>query len=177
MSVRRRFVFYAASVVAMFILVVTIFKTPVAAQVKAALVQVVNTPANPVPVVDPSKSAQQIVELECTSSRAFPPNPCIAVTSGAANGGTFTVPPGQSFVITGADMLPPAGTGNSEFDLLQGPPGSFSIREAWSVARGGPMVQFQFPSGIVITAGSQVSLLAISSDTMFVDIHGYLTSN
>src|SRR5215831_8923830 len=139
-------------------------------------VQVTNLSSSPVVTADVSKFASNIVELECDPNSATL-SPCILSTPGAVNGGTFTVPPGQKFVLTSADLESPPGSGNIVVTLFQGPAGIRKVRENWIIPAGSSMIQLQFPSGIVIQSGEELSLTdrGNSNNTFSDDVlHGYL---
>ena len=147
--------------------------------VVAALVQVANTPANPVPTSDVHRSAAQIVELVCSN---VAPNPCIIIpATGDFNETTltaWTVPAGMNFVITDVQVnteLELDGVTGTSFGVAWTPPGSSIERGAgWSVPDNGETTEFQLSSGAVVPAGSTVTGV-FGPDVVVGIVRGYLT--
>ncbi len=143
----------------------------------ATLVQVTNTTANPVPVVDLSKSAAQNIELVCINTSPYPcflvpPTGTIDLTPPTA----WTVPAGVNFVITDVEInteVEPDGVTGTSFGILWTPPGSSQQRgDGWSVGLG-PTTEFTFPSGIVVASGSTITG-QIGKDVVIGTVRGYL---
>jgi hypothetical protein len=150
----------------------------------AALVNVVNTAANPAGTEDISKAASQIVELQCLLAIPEQTTSCESRSAGLTYS-SFTVPAGQTLIITSVDISAvPAGPGTTAIALFQDHLGE---REVWVVPSAN-VTQLQFPSsGIPISSGSTLIMQNISDDTSITSngstaqaamvIHGYLTSN
>jgi hypothetical protein len=145
--------------------------------VVAALVQVTNTPANPVPVVDLSKSAAQNIELVCIDTSPYPcflvpPTGTIDLTTLTA----WTVPAGTNFVITDVEInteVEMDGVTATFFGVLWTPPDSSPQRgDSWTVTNG-PTAEFTFPSGIVVASGSTITG-KIGPDVISGTVRGYL---
>jgi hypothetical protein len=158
------------------IAVIAALVTPKTAHaVVATMVDVVNTSANPAATLDNTKAASQILELICPDTA--PGEHFACEIQNADNGvSAFTVPGGQTFIITSVDVIPftPAA---GIIDLLLRQNGSG--RERWYVP-GTNTTLLQFPtSGIPISSGSTLSLTVVldSSTGAALRIHGYLTSN
>lgn len=162
---------------ALSLIVLTIVGPKAAQAVTAALVQIVNTPANPVYTLDPSKTAGQMVQMFCATGGASSPigtnlTQCYKLdpATGVFNfNSVFPVPAGQNLVITTLEV--PAGyQAIALFDLPAG--GNQPIdREVYNLPQG-ITAQFQYPgAGIVFSAGS----LVMTSGNCF--IYGYLTAN
>lgn len=130
-------------------------------------VNLANTPAAPALVLDISKSASQHVELLCTpaggtcSNIAVPPLPA------------YTVPAGQSLVVTSVDITTvifPGTITSIHFD---------SSPRSWFVPNDGLTHSFQYPSGLVFPAGYQFNSSSIFFGPNFnlAVVEGYLTPN
>ena len=118
----------------------------------------------------------QLVELGCHAAPGVNP-PCNVLTAQATNAGPFTVPAGQTFVITEVDgtMLDSTNAGGiSALVLNQG----VSSREIWYFPNGGPTTQLRFTSGIPVAGGQQLSIDSLANPQIspVVEIHGYLTN-
>lgn len=179
MKITKTRLFASAGVVAIAGLAVF---TPRAAQaVAAALVQVTNTTANPVVTESTTKSASQLVLLQTLAGGAIAPGSTAQMNRfvpGVGPTGTpYTVPAGQSLVITEMDIN--AYTSAGAYILLRSVSGS-QVNEAVSPTRVGSQ-QMVFSSGIVFTAGDEVQVQNAGSfsaaSTVEVVLHGYLTSN
>ena len=129
-------------------------------------VNVTNTLAAPVPVLDISKSASQIVNLQCLFI-------CTAQGGTAA----YVVPPGQNLVVTSVDLLTTLGGGIAAFQIF--PPSATQPFGLWEVPANSVTASFQYPSGIVFPAGFAFSGSNLQTNTGIskVFLRGYLTSN
>jgi hypothetical protein len=172
---RKFSLFIGAS--ALSIIALTIVGPKAAHAVTAALVQIVNTPANPVNTFDASKAAGQMVQLFCAPGGATSPTntnltQCykLDVATGIYNfNSLFPIPAGQNLVVTTLD-IPSAYSSFALFDLTAGSNDPIE-REGYNFTQG-VTAQFQYPvAGIVFSAGS----LVMTSANCF--IYGYLTAN
>lgn len=137
----------------------------------AALVQVVNTPANPVPNQEVTLSAAQTVGIFCPVSSAV----CNQVLPGGGVAtATYTVPAGQNLVITEFDVTTQAGSGNCFFGVssINFSTGT-SISPSVLVPNDGLTHQFFFRNGIVWPASGVISPVGCGSVNAIV--RGYLT--
>jgi len=92
-------------------------------------VHVANTLTAPVPTLDISKSASQHVELACINAMPLFPEGCFPTLG---QGGVFTVPAGQNFMVTSVDF-----TGVGSFQLNSG---IFQIA-AWQVPNDATLIR------------------------------------
>ena len=144
--------------------------------ITAALVQVVNTAANPAVTADVSRIVSQ--NLMLLNFSGFAPGVSGSLyqqnADGSVVGTPFTVPAGQNFVMTSLDVWLANSSGFSKIDLLGNTP-----RESFVVNSSQGTVQYQFPSGIVFGPNSSLSILNGSESccNAAVTAHGYLTSN
>ena len=129
-------------------------------------VHVTNPITAPVPVLDISKSASQIVNLQCLFI-------CTAQGGTAA----YVVPPGQNLVVTSVDLLTTLGGGIAAFQIF--PPSATQPFGLWEVPANSVTASFQYPSGIVFPAGFAFSgsNLQANNGISKVFLRGYLTSN
>jgi hypothetical protein len=149
----------------------------------AALVQVTNTPSNPVPTLDVNRAATQDMELNC--STVVPEFPIgltpvcalVSQTSGYFGPTPWAVPEGMNFVITDVDIaesgtftLPPS------FGIEWTPPGGSFRSETWQDSNPGTS-QYHYLSGIVVLSGSVLTCSQIGQGNLQAYLHGYLTPN
>ena len=138
----------------------------------AALVQVTNTAANPVPVFDVRASAQQYVELACT----FTAGNCAQINAdGSVVDAAWTVPAGMQYVITDVEISSAMSPGvtSTIFGVQWTPPSGALRLERWAVTASSTTTEYQFPSGIVVLSGSTIT--RISGDTLnYGYLRGYL---
>ncbi len=134
----------------------------------AALVQVANTPASPAITQDISKQANQMVQLFCPAASNGISN-CSVEDSG---GPQYTVKDGQSLVINTVEFIPQsAGEYQVVFlDIARG-----NALHPWGFT-GPNNVQFQYPSGIMLAAGTEPGFLE-GTQNVLVIMNGYLTYN
>jgi hypothetical protein len=132
-------------------------------------VNVANTLAAPVPVLDVTKTASNNVQLEC------PPSPCAVLFAASP----YVVPAGKYLVVTSVDILT-LSSGNAFFWILNGPS---SYLGYWQLPHDGVTHSFQYPSGIVFPPGfvfsnSQFSTTFVVYGDGFAraSLRGYLTS-
>jgi hypothetical protein len=156
---------------------------PHAAQaVVATLVQVVNTAAAPAVTQDVSKLASQNMSFTSSLGLGFLTENLHVRGKDGVFGPAYTVPPGQTLMITSVDFFAnsafnftPAVTlndsaniSNSQYAVWGAPPSS------------GVSSQFTYPAGIAIQSGITPSLSIAQpgfSGSLIVNLHGYLTSN
>ena len=154
--------------------------------IAATLVLVTNTTANPAITESVSKQAAQLVTLN-TNLQPFSSSGLFQIGPGLNAVTAYTVPAGQSLVITGVDLLPGSfrgcATGQFIFVLSGNSPVTNQI--VWEVTA--PNIgHFEYPSGIVFGPGSSPAIdLSFTSpssgtcvnDSANVNLFGYLTSN
>jgi len=141
----------------------------------ATLVQVTNTTANPVPVVDVQSAAQQSVELECNPAEQI----CYQIQSdGSNNNSVWVVPSGMHYIISDVEVTSQTAPGyvNSVFDVQWTLPSGTLHAEGWQVLSNGATTEFQFPSGIIVVSGSTVGCQS-AGPIAFAFVRGYLAPN
>jgi len=142
--------------------------------VAAALVQVTNTASNPVVNADATRSAAQIVEIYCN-----PAFSCNSVAPGGAVDPTdYTVPAGQSLVITDIEILTQSGSYLSVFNIAYQPSPGFVgsyYGPYYHVASDGLTHHFALQRGIVWPSGG--ALRPFGTLGLQATLHGYLTAN
>jgi hypothetical protein len=139
------------------------------AAVTALIVEVANTPTNPVPSADITRSASNLVTLYCYIQGGQ--SPCSLLEPGESIenvSGTYTVPAGQNLVVTDVEI-----TGGNQFFVVYGIYAG-GASEVFQVTGGGTH-EFTFPHGFVWPAGQP--LLVGGSNTTSAYIRGYLTTN
>jgi hypothetical protein len=146
----------------------------------AALVQVSNTTANPVPTEDLRGSASQILELACPTNdggEGF----CIQDDPSTPSSSPFTVPTGQNFVITQIESLC-SGGGNGVLSL------GYSISKVGDVINdtsrvyefpcNATTVEFNLQPGLVLSStGNPIIFVAGKATDAPTYVRGYLTAN
>jgi hypothetical protein len=130
-----------------------------------ALVQVTNTVATPAITQDVSKLASQNVQILCVGAT----NCTQILPDGSSPVPTFDVPSGSHLVITTVQINTPSAT---SVQLNQSGP-TFGVRGSWTLIGAGSF-QFQYPSGIVFSSGSDL-FIPNQSDRTYLT--GYLVSN
>lgn len=140
--------------------------------VVATLVEVSNTPANPVPTSDVYRSAAQSVSLYCSTIIG---TGCISLPPTGGSGTPYTVPAGQTLMVTDVEITTPTGGGVSAYYLQGVGCGPYCGSQGWALPNDGNTHQFVFPSGIPFPAGSELNQLGDTGYSTFV--RGYLTSN
>jgi hypothetical protein len=150
--------------------------------VAAALVQVTNTTPNPAITQTVPTQAAQLIQL---SAGFFDPlvagqqGNVTAVPVGALNSpGEYSIPAGQSLVITAVDFIPVTTcTGTSAINLSSG--GNSSL--VWVVSNS-TSAHFEYPSGMVFGPGSPLkinwnpsNLSSCDLNAPVVNLFGYLT--
>lgn len=148
--------------------------------IAATLVQVTNTAAGPAVVQDVSRLASQQVMLVAPAGEMSPGlNQYMSPVDGRGivSPATFSVPAGQSLILTSIDITPSvAGSGTNVVSIGSTVPG-YTV-ESFIVTNGATTV-LQFPNGIVFPAGEALIVSNAFSSNGFVTVaaHGYLTSN
>jgi hypothetical protein len=154
--------------------------------IAAALVQVVNTTANPAITQDTSKQASQIVTLTCNPAPVPAIFTCFQIDGRGENlTSNYSVPLTTQFVLTGLDYYPffntSVGSGtiyisNNAVDSSA----NLSIYEGIVINNLAQQASFQFPSGIVMGSTAQPVITGPSIGTIsnaIVTLHGYLSAN
>jgi hypothetical protein len=153
--------------------------------IAATLVQVANTASNPAVTQNVSGQAAQLVYLNTnllpnSSKSLYQFGPGLYDYSG------YTVPAGQSLVITAADLLP-ASTGgclSGQFTFILYGNSPVAAQVMWTVSA--PNIgHFEYPSGIVFGPGSSPGITFSYASTTSgncgnganVNLFGYLTNN
>jgi hypothetical protein len=153
----------------LFAAVGTMFNPRTAHALVAALVQVSNTPAAPAITLDVSRLASQNVQLVCVGIQ----NCAQILPDGTSPAPFYIVPAGSSLVITTV-QINTAGSGSVQ--MTQGNSSAVSTRAFWTFAAGGSF-EFQYPSGIVISSGSDLSVNGFTPPYEEAFLTGYLVSN
>jgi hypothetical protein len=148
----------------------------------ATLVQVTNSTANPVAMLNISASATQNVTLQCDAGfKCFALGPAGA---SVANPPAYVVPTGQNLVITDIEITPPGNQFKSSFIIDPIYPGTNTCApsgvpvchsQQWTYFDDGLTKEFQFPSGIVYPAN--VTLFPNALEFTTAVLRGYLTTN
>jgi hypothetical protein len=142
----------------------------------AKMVEVANTAANPALTQSARNLAAQLVQL---TAKPLPQGVTTFVNAGSSLSVAYTVPTGQSLVVTVVDITPPPGCTSqpSPFQLF----GSGELSNLlWTLA---PLTtgHFAYPSGIVFGPGSRPEILfgagtCTNGAAALVNLFGYLTS-
>jgi hypothetical protein len=135
----------------------------------AALVQVSNTPAAPAITLDVSRLASQNVQLLCVGTQ----NCAQILRDGSSPVPTYIVPAGSSLVITTV-QINTAGSGSMQ--MTQASSSGVSTRASWTFASAGSF-EFQYPSGIVLSSGSDILINSVTPPFIEAFLSGYLVSN
>jgi hypothetical protein len=136
--------------------------------VAAALVQITNTTSNPAITEDVSKTAAEIVELDCGAvGQCF-----LMQSNGQDIEGAYVVPGGKQLVVTAVDLYAPQGY-VVYLGSLSNP-----YREVYTT-NGTTANHYTYPSGIVFGSGNTiVPQTPDALNTIFTfHVYGYLTSN
>jgi hypothetical protein len=163
--------------------------------VVATLVQVANPASSPVVTQGIGQQAAQIVEVECGylalsqiqfGCAGVPPAGFVA--DYPAPNSQYTVPAGQTLVVTAVDILSGSAAGSpctasalaSMFTLVPVSPGSQDLvrRKAWIVPAGTGTAHYVYPSGILFASGTSLDSVTnqTTTCTLTLDMHGYLTA-
>src|SRR5580704_2652095 len=147
----------------------TLFNPRTAHALVAALVQVSNTPAAPAITLDVSRLASQNVQLLCVGTQ----NCSQILPDGTSPAPFYIVPTGNSLVITTV-QINLAGSGSVQ--MTQGNSSAISNRAFWTFASAGSF-EFQYPSGIVISSGSDLSVNGATPPYEEAFLTGYLVNS
>jgi hypothetical protein len=148
--------------------VATMFNPRTAHGLVAALVQVSNSPAAPAITQDVSRLASQNVQLLCVGTS----NCSQILPDGSSPVPTYIVPAGSSLVITTV-QINTAGSGSVQMN--QANSSGESTRASWTFAAGGSF-EFQYPSGIVLSSGSDLSVSGVTPPFEEAILSGYLVN-
>ena len=142
----------------------------------AALVQVANTMSNPAITQPLNTAASQLVLLQPPFNGEIGPGSAVSLQQfQAAGGATYSVPAGESLVVTSV-TISNNGPGFASFALTQvNSRGGYTPALELNTAAG--TQQFTFPSGIVFPAGTSVGVSDSSGPLIWVGVAGYLTAN
>ena len=151
--------------------------------VTAALVTVTNTASNPVVAQSVNQLTSQNVMLQASADVGSFKTFHQKLTDGTFPS-VFVVPSGQSFVVTGIEILPtlpggfstPVGGSTDSVEILDAL--SLNVRIQMLVPFG-ETKHYEYASGLVFTAGQTVLMHSDVSSASLVTIYifGYLTSN
>src|ERR1700722_7113089 len=144
----------------------TMFSPRTAHALVAALVQVSNTAAAPAMTLDVSRLASQNVQLVCVGT----PNCSQILPDGSSPVPTYIVPAGSSLVITTV-QINTAGSGSVQ--MIQANSSGGSTRASWTFSAGGSF-EFQYPSGIVLSSGSDLFVNGVTPPFEEAFLTGYL---
>jgi hypothetical protein len=145
----------------------------------AALVQIANTPANPVPAAEVTQSASQLVTLEC--STFFRSQACgLSKPNGEQLSVNYIVPDGQNLVITDVEITSDVtGAGICQFGIF---PPNGALDKVWTIPSDGVTHLFSYHHGFVSPAGGEVKPFftctpSLGAPEMQAIVRGYLTPN
>jgi hypothetical protein len=159
---------------ALIAVLLTLAAPKAARAIAATLVQVNNTAAAPAVSQDVSKLASQNVSLTGDTQVNQETSPLYAVAAdGSVSTSPYTVPAGQTLIITSADLNPNIGV-SSYSSVGLGLPSNSSAFGFWEVAPG-ISTQFVYPAGVAIAGGTTPQFL--SANPLVLRLHGYLTAN
>jgi hypothetical protein len=132
-------------------------------------VNVTNPATAPVLTLDISKSAGQVVELQCLRSLA--PTPvCEEVPGPSTPTAAYVVPKGQNLVVNSVDITPDNGGGTASFFISR----PQQIGSTWFVPQDGFTHSFQYPSGIVFRAGYTFDGTVVFLSSATAIVRGFL---
>ena len=144
----------------------------------AALVQVTNTASNPAVTQSVGAQAGNMVHLTCEVVFSAGGNTCLRVAAdGSAS--SFTVPAGESLVITAIDVLPEDfNVCHENYTLFLGTPNFGGVFLHVTTTNATLTSHFIYPSGLVIGEGITPTLGGDGScsDSESVNMYGYLTA-
>jgi hypothetical protein len=154
--------------------------------VTAALVQVTNTASNPAVTQSVGAQAGNMVHLSCTAYMEFGNAGCAQVSAdGSAASLDYTVPVGESLVITSVDLAPKPGAlcaNDYSINLRSGSGFVLTLATTNSLAT----THFTYPSGLVIGGGVTPTVNGYTETPTQdlacnaydeVNIYGYLTAS
>jgi hypothetical protein len=158
--------------------------------VVATLVQVANTASSPVIAQGIGNQAAQIVQIECgyvpgsMDSFGCAAVPATGFTSFPAADSQYTVPAGETLVVTSVDILSGSAAGSPCMSpafvrlYIDIPGPEYLFRKYWIVPSGAGMAHYVYPSGILFAAGTDIDQVSNNTGTctLTLDMHGYLTA-
>ena len=147
----------------------TMFNPRTAHAVVAALVQLSNTRTAPAITLDVSRLASQNVLLVCVGTS----NCSQILPDGSSPVPTYIVPAGSSLV-NATVQINTAGSGSVQMN--QANSSGESTRGSWTFAAGGSF-EFQYPSGIVLSSGSDLFINSFTSPFKEAILSGYLANS
>jgi hypothetical protein len=148
--------------------------------VVATLVQVANSAASPAVTQDVSRLASQNVSLVLPVG--LTPGGNLLMYQAFPNGSVaeypYVVPAGQNLMVTGIDLIP-GGTTTGKIRLFIYNVVSNNVRQELAIQDSLNETQIHLPVGIVFPAGESVAFTneSISTGSVLVNVHGYLTAN
>lgn len=145
----------------------------------AALVQVSNTTANPVPTQDVRGSAAQILELSCSTNEGGPVQ-CVQANPSIPSPTPFVVPAGQNFVITQIEAACSGGVTEGLTVLYEIPKagGVLAANHGYEFPCNSTTVEFSLQPGLVVSStGNPITASAAKPTDTDTYIRGYLTTN
>jgi hypothetical protein len=159
---------------------VVILASPRAAHaIVATLVQVTNTTANPAITQSVPSQASQLVSLYASAglgNEIGVTNYLAFVVEAAVSQGAYSVPAGQSLVITDIDTIPSCG-GAFQLALAPSLGGGIGQTVANLYMQGPVTPHLEYRSGIVFPPGSVPAMQLYGCQQTGIYLHGYLTSN
>jgi len=166
--------------------------------VTAAMVQVTNTATNPVVMQSVGQQAAQVVMLACVPVYESAAGACYRITNGVQGNSVYSVPQGESLVVTAAyvdphlpaekaaTVHPECNAGREDAVYLNGGTANNPIQVlAWQVVNNSMATNFTYPSGVVIGPSSTLTPTGGFYNTSLdsecgVDaflLYGYLTAS
>jgi hypothetical protein len=165
---------------------ITVMNPQTVHAVAAALVQVTNTASNPVVAQEIDKQAGNMVRLTCSVTLSGALFTCTRFAPDGSTTFHYTVPAGESLVITAIDVLPttpPVCPGN--YFITLGTPNELGVYATVETTNAQVTTHFTYPSGLAIGEGISptwegfgfTSTLGVSCPgSELVDMFGYLTA-
>jgi hypothetical protein len=148
--------------------------------VSAALVQVTNTAANPAVTQSVGAQAGNLVHLSCAVPLSGLSVTCNRVAADTSITTNYTVPAGESLVITAMDVWPLGPVCPGTYTISLGSPSFAGVFLQLPATDPPATIHFVYPSGPVIGEGITPTLASSSSacdsSLEVVAIFGYLTA-
>jgi hypothetical protein len=150
--------------------------------VAAALVQVTNTASNPVVTQSVGAQADNLVRLACPLEISSNQVCEILLPNGDVGGGPYSVPPGQTLIVTGVDVTPlrlaNQCPGPYVIDIFRLNAGSVFFDVSVPISQ--VTTQFRYSPGLAIGEGALIASVSqstalICSAEVDVRVYGYLT--
>jgi hypothetical protein len=137
------------------------------------LVSIANTATHPAVVEEVPHFASHLVTLQGYATSNYLSEPFLQQTPNGFAGTPFVVPAGQTFVITGIDIMPVDTALPTDTSVIQVQDSGAGLYGVWTVA-GSVTTEFQYPSGILVESGKALTMNSTLTGTL-VKLHGYLT--